>query len=43
MGGVEGHQGVWAFAMGGMGAVSNAIGNAAVEAGVKIYVNAVGF
>jgi phytoene dehydrogenase-like protein len=41
MGGVDGQRGAWAFVMGGMGAVSDAIAKCAQERGVKMYTNAV--
>lgn len=40
MGGVEGHRGLWGFVRGGMGAVSNAIANAARAAGAVIRTSA---
>jgi phytoene dehydrogenase-like protein len=41
LGGVDGHRGVWAFVLGGMGGVSLAIARAAREASAVCYVNAV--
>ncbi len=40
MGGVNGHRGLWGFARGGMGAVSNAIADSARASGVTIRTNA---
>jgi len=40
MGQCDGRQGVWAYVEGGMGAVSDAIAKAAVEAGAEIVCNA---
>jgi phytoene dehydrogenase-like protein len=40
MGGVAGHRGLWGFVRGGMGAVSEAIANAARAAGAVIRTNA---
>jgi phytoene dehydrogenase-like protein len=40
MGGVAGHRGLWGFVRGGMGAVSNAIADAARAAGAEIRTNA---
>lgn len=40
MGGVNGHRGLWGFVRGGMGAVSNAIGDSARASGATIRVNA---
>src|SRR5581483_6001074 len=41
MGGVEGHRGLWGFVRGGMGAISNAIADAARSRGAEIRTNAV--
>lgn len=41
LGGTDGHRGVWAFAIGGMGAVSQAIARSALEAKAQLYTNAV--
>src|SRR5581483_11812281 len=40
MGKVAGHRGLWGFVRGGMGAVSNAIAQAAQAAGAEIRTNA---
>ena len=40
MGEAAGKKGVWAYAEGGMGSISNAIADAATEAGAEICVNA---
>jgi len=41
MGEIDGHRGVWAYAEGGMGAVSAAIARSALAGGAHIAVNAV--
>ena len=41
IGGTDGKRGAWAFAIGGMGAVSEALASAAHEAGAEFYTNAV--
>lgn len=41
MGEIEGHRGVWAYAEGGMGAVSAAIARSALSEAAHIAVNAV--
>lgn len=41
MGGVDDHKGAWAYPEGGMGAVSKAIANCAIDHGAHIYTNQV--
>jgi phytoene dehydrogenase-like protein len=39
MGGIEGHEGSWAYVRGGMGAITQALAKAAEDKGVKIFTN----